>query len=131
MEQRLIEKATDLRNAASQEAATVGIVTNRPTACHPQSLPRPNLPVEPVPIRTRHSESELPCMVCAGPTAKTFASHEYWGKHRIFEATQVPAYKCRDCGFETMELDAVVEFLSEAVDRMLKTGDRATARILQ
>lgn len=99
--------------------------------CHPQSLYRPSLPVETLPLRARHSETECLCMVCGAEMDNIFGSEECWGKHKIVKATQIPIYKCSQCGFETTEIDAVVEFLSQALNKMLETGDRATARTLR
>lgn len=116
----MVEQRTELHN-----------IERGGSACHPQSLRRPNLPIETVSINARHSETGCACMLCGGQTENIFGSEECWGKHNIIEAPQVPFYKCGQCGLETAELNAVVEFLSLALKKMLEVGDRSTASALR
>lgn len=100
----------------------------RPPATIPESHP----PVESIALSTRHDESEPgpSCPFCDIPTEKVYVSRERWGKHKIVRTEEAPAYRCKECGHLETKIEAIVEFLSAAVDT-IAPDDRATASFLR
>ncbi len=92
---------------------------------------RPNLETKPVTVDMHHTMGDVLCEYCGSPTKKTYRPQECWGKHVIVSTEKLASYKCTNCGLETLDAGAAVEFLKKATSIIENTDDQSTVKLLK